>query len=118
AYPRLKLKYFQEGYLNYFLSYEPFYLGGFMMLEWLFRGLLVIGMVKYLGHRAILPMAALYCLIHFGKPMGECISSIFGGYLLGVFAYYSRSIWGGIIVHMGIAFMMDLAALLAWFLKS
>lgn len=117
AYPRLKMRYFKEDYWSHFLAYEPFYLSGFMALEWLFRGFLVIGMVKYLGHRAVLPMAVLYCVIHFGKPMGECISSVFGGYLLGVFAYYSRSIWGGIIVHMGIALMMDLAALIAWNLK-
>lgn len=118
AYPRLRLRYFGDDYTFYFAAYEPFYLVGFMVLEWLFRGLLVIGMVKYLGHRAVLPMAALYCVIHFGKPMGECISSIFGGYLLGIFAYYSRSIWGGIIVHMGIALMMDFAALAAWLIKN
>ena len=118
VYPRLKLAYFQEDYLKYFLAYEPFYLMGFVVLEWLFRGMLIIGLVRYLGHRAILPMAVLYCVIHFGKPLGECISSVFGGYLLGIFAYYSRSIWGGIIVHMGIALLMDLAAITAWMLAA
>ena len=113
SYPRFRPSYFGEEYWTYFAIYEPFYLAGFVMVEWMFRGFLVVGMVHLLGHRAILPAAAVYCIFHFGKPMGECISSFFGGYILGVFAYYTRSIWGGIIVHMGIALMMDLAALLA-----
>lgn len=112
SYPKLKMAYFKESYWSYFMTYEPVYLMGFVMVEWLFRGFLVIGMVHLLGHRAILPAAALYCTFHFGKPAGECISSFFGGYILGVFAYYSKSIWGGIIVHMGIALMMDLGAVL------
>lgn len=113
TYPKLKTKYFEEVYWRYFVIYEPIYLFGFVMIEWLFRGFLVVGMVHLLGHRAILPAAALYCTFHFGKPMGECISSFFGGYILGVFAYYSRSVWGGVIVHMGIALFMDLAAVCA-----
>jgi len=112
SYPRLKMKYFQADYWSYFLMYEPFYLGGFALIEWLFRGLLVIGMIRFLGHRAILPAATIYCVFHFGKPAGEAISSFFGGYFLGVFAYYSRSIWGGIMVHMGIALMMDVGAII------
>ncbi len=116
VYPRLRLNYFKENYLQYFLGYEPFYLLNFVMLEWLIRGMMVIGLVRYLGHRVVLPMAVMYCVIHFGKPLGECISSFFGGYLLGIFAYYSRSIWGGIMIHMGIAFLMDLAAIIAFYL--
>ncbi|HHG86220.1 MAG TPA: CPBP family intramembrane metalloprotease [Bacteroidetes bacterium] len=90
--------------------YELVYGADYALVELFFRGFLVIGMVKYLGKRAILPMVAIYCFLHFGKPAGETISSIFGGYLLGVIALYSRSIWGGIIVHMGLAWMMELAA--------
>lgn len=115
AYPRFKTHYFKVDYWYYFRLYEPFYMMGFIMIEWLFRGFLIIGLVHLLGHRAILPAAAFYCVFHFGKPLGECISSFFGGYILGVFAYYSRSIWGGIIVHMGIALLMDLAALFVKF---
>lgn len=113
VYPRLQMRHFDDNYWSYFLLFEPFYLLDFVFLEWFFRGALVIGMVKYLGHRAVLPMAVLYCVIHFGKPMGECISSIFGGYILGIFAYYSKSIWGGIVIHMGVAFLMDVAAIVA-----
>jgi len=118
VYPRLRIEYFKSDYYKYFLLYEPFYLLGFVVLEWLLRGMMVIGLVRYLGHHVVLPMAVMYCVIHFGKPLGECISSFFGGYLLGIFAYYSRSIWGGIMIHMGIAFLMDLAAIIAFHLKE
>jgi hypothetical protein len=37
----------------------------------------------------------------------KAISFVFGGYLLGVIAYETKSIWGGIIVHVGIAWMME-----------
>ncbi|MEM0998227.1 MAG: CPBP family intramembrane glutamic endopeptidase [Bacteroidota bacterium] len=90
--------------------YELIYGLDYALIELFFRGFLVIGMVKWLGKRAILPMVAVYCILHFGKPAGEAISSIFGGYILGVIALYTRSIWGGIVVHMGLAWMMDLAA--------
>lgn len=116
SYPRLKVNVVKEDYWQWFSLYEPFYLGEFVTLEWFFRGFLVVGMVKLLGHRAVLPMAVLYCIFHFGKPMGECIGSLFGGYILGVVAYYSRSVWGGIIVHMGVAFFMDAFALMSHFI--
>jgi hypothetical protein len=53
-------------------------------------------------------MAAFYCTIHFGKPLGECITSFFGGLALGVLAYRTRSILGGLIIHLGLAWMMEL----------
>ena len=40
----------------------------------------------------------------------KAISSIFGGYILGVIAYYQRHITGGVIVHMGVAGIMELLA--------
>ena len=90
--------------------YELVYGSGFVSVEYVFRGFMVIGMLHVLGRAAILPMAAVYCYLHFGKPAGEAISSIFGGYLLGVVAYETRSVWGGVIVHLGIAWGMELAA--------
>lgn len=92
------------------LIYETFYIGDFLFTELFFRGFLIIGMAKLLGKNAVLPMAASYCVLHFGKPMGEAISSIFGGYILGIIALYSRNIWGGVFVHGGIAGLMELFA--------
>jgi membrane protease YdiL (CAAX protease family) len=90
--------------------YETTYGLDFINVEFLFRGFMVIGMISVLGRGAVLSMAVVYCFLHFGKPAGEAISSVFGGYILGVIAYETRSIWGGIIVHMGIAWMMELVA--------
>jgi hypothetical protein len=54
-------------------------------------------------------MAVIYCQLHFGKPLGEAISSIFGGYILGVISYQTKNIWGGVLVHVGIAWLMEVA---------
>jgi hypothetical protein len=92
------------------LGYELAYGLDFITVEFLFRGFMVIGMIEILGRNSILPMAATYCFLHFGKPPGEAISSVIGGYILGVIAYETKSIWGGIIVHLGIAWMMEVIA--------
>ncbi len=83
------------------------YSTGFVAVELLFRGALGLGMFHIMGTRALLPMAAFYCTFHFGKPMGEAIASIFGGYILGVLAIQGRSIAGGVIVHLGVAMLME-----------
>jgi hypothetical protein len=95
------------------ITYEFAYGLDFVTVELLFRGFLVIGMVELLGRKSVLAMAVVYCLLHFGKPAGEAISSIFGGYILGVIAYETKSIWGGVIVHAGIAWMMELVSFTA-----
>jgi hypothetical protein len=92
------------------LFYELIYLFDFLNTEVFFRGFLVIGLSKLLGKNVILPMAATYVVLHFGKPMGETISSVFGGYILGIIALYSRNIWGGVFIHGGIAFLMEVFA--------
>jgi hypothetical protein len=92
------------------LIYEIGYGSDFISVELFFRGFLVIGMVSIIGKKAILPMAVLYCFVHFGKPFGEALSSFFGGYILGVLAYYTRNIFGGLIVHLGIAWLMEILA--------
>jgi hypothetical protein len=92
------------------LIYELVYLFDFLNTELFFRGFLVIGLSKLLGKNVVLPMAATYAVLHFGKPMGETISSVFGGYILGIISLYSRNIWGGIFLHGGIAFLMEVFA--------
>lgn len=92
------------------LIFEFFYGADFINVELLFRGFFVIGLAQALGRNAIIPMVAIYCALHFGKPMGEAISSIAGGYVLGVIAYTTRSIWGGILIHVGVAWLMELVA--------
>jgi membrane protease YdiL (CAAX protease family) len=114
VYPKLKqFGVSSEEYLSQLLIYEPVYLLNFVMLEWFFRGFMVLFFKKYLNTKAIILVAVIYCAFHFGKPALECISSFFGGYLLGYIVYKTKSIWGGVIVHMGIAFLMDLFAYLS-----
>jgi hypothetical protein len=111
-YPKfLHLSWFSEGRGTALdkLLYELSYGTDFISIEFFFRGFLVLAFVKWAGKNAILPMAMFYCTIHFGKPLGECISSFFGGILLGVITYHTRTIWSGLIVHLGIAWMMELA---------
>jgi hypothetical protein len=92
--------------------FEACYGWDFLDTELFFRGALVIGMSSILGRGAIMPMVCFYVFIHFGKPVGEATSSMFGGYILGVIAYYTRNIWGGVCIHLGIAWMMEIAAFL------
>lgn len=95
----------------YQLLYELAYGSDFFSIELFFRGFLVIGFAKWVGKDAIIPMACFYCSIHFGKPLGECISSYFGGLLLGIVSYHTRSIYGGLMVHLGIAWLMEAGAI-------
>ncbi|MEQ1676862.1 MAG: CPBP family glutamic-type intramembrane protease [Chitinophagaceae bacterium] len=94
------------------LLYELSYGTDFFTIEVFFRGFLVLGFMKWAGKDAILPMACFYCTIHFGKPAAECISSYFGGMLLGIIVCNTRSILGGLLVHLGIAWMMEIGGYL------
>jgi hypothetical protein len=112
VYPKFRTIDFMSNYPGplwlWRVGYELSYGLDFLSIELFFRGLLVIGLVRYAGEKAILPMAAFYCTIHFGKPLGECITSFAGGLVLGVLAYRTRSVLGGLIVHLGLAWMMEL----------
>lgn len=122
VYPKVKSVAFISGYPGpvWFrqLGYELSYGLDFVSIELFFRGLLVIGLVRYAGEQAILPMAAFYCTIHFGKPLGECITSFGGGLALGVLAYRTRSVLGGLIVHLGLAWLMEGMAFLFIFIHA
>ena len=110
-YPKLKQVAFVDNLTShpwwYKLLYEISYGIDFFSIELFFRGFLVFAFVRYVGADAVLPMAVFYCSIHFGKPLFECISSFFGGMLLGIIAYRTQSIFGGIMVHLGIAWLME-----------
>ena len=91
-----------------YLVFELSYGFDFVSIEFFFRGFLILSLMRICGMHCIIPIACFYCAIHFGKPMGEAISSFFGGTLLGIIAYNTGSIWGGLIVHLGIAWMMEI----------
>lgn len=88
--------------------YESVYLSDFLWVELLHRGFLIIGLARLIGKDIVLPIVCLYASIHFGKPLAETLSSIIGGYLLCIMAFQSKNIWGGVLVHAGIAGYMEL----------
>lgn len=92
--------------------FELCYGADFVFTELFFRGLLIFGFVRWLGPGVVLPMTTWYALIHVSKPPGEAIASVFGGWALGVLALRTRSIRGGVLLHLGVAYMMELAAIL------
>jgi hypothetical protein len=110
VYPRaakLNLPRTDPNWLKGVLAYESLYSLDYGVTEFFFRGFLILPFARIAGPKVILPMCAFYLAIHFDKPLGECISSFFGGMILGIIAWRSRSIYGGIIVHLGIALAME-----------
>jgi hypothetical protein len=107
TYPKVKnIAFFSDGWFPKLL-FELSYGIDFITIEIFFRGFVVLAFAHFVGKDAILPMAAFYCVIHFGKPLPECISSYFGGLLLGILVYKTQTIIGGLIVHLGIAWLME-----------
>ncbi len=51
-------------------------------------------------------------MIHFPKLWLEATGAILFGLFLGILALRSRSIWGGFLVHAGVAVSMDVASLI------
>ena len=96
-----------------FLIYESGYGLSFVALEFFFRGFMLFTMARYLGSYAIFVMVIPYMMIHFGKPFAETIGSIIAGTALGTMSLRTRSIFGGVLVHVLIAWSMDILAILA-----
>lgn len=91
-----------------YVVFELSYGLDFVSIEFFFRGFLILSLMQICGMHCIIPVACFYCTIHLGKPMGEAISSFFGGAFLGIVAYNTGSVWGGLLVHLGIAWMMEI----------
>ena len=111
---------FQETYPFYKLvnrshkdlwAWEGMYAAQFLSLEFFFRGVMLSCLRRIAGANAIFVMIVPYCMIHYGKPMPETIGAIGAGLILGTLAMRTRSIWGGVMIHVGVAISMDLLAL-------
>ena len=118
VYPRYKPETAEE-YLGLspwitFSLFEITYALRFICVELFFRGFLILGMQKILGNSCVMMMTCVYVFIHFGKPMPETIGSLFGGFMLGVITLKSKNIYGGIFLHMGVALLMEVVAILQW----
>ncbi|MGE5521895.1 MAG: type II CAAX prenyl endopeptidase Rce1 family protein [Candidatus Dadabacteria bacterium] len=113
-YPKLQnVDYVKQSNMGWYkILYELSYGSDFFTIELFFRGFLIMAFAKWVGKEAVIPMALFYCTIHFGKPLGECISSYFGGMILGAVILNNRTIFGGLMVHVGIAWLMELGGYL------
>jgi len=115
-YPRYLPEYSDaEEYLGWkdwqtVLLFEFCYGIDFVFIELFFRGFIIFALLRYIGSSVIFGMATVYVFIHFEKPVGETIGSFFGGLILGILSHKTDSIWGGIAIHLGIAWLMELAA--------
>jgi len=94
------------------IAWEVLYLLQFFCVEFFFRGFIIQACRPTFGVNAIFVMIVPYLMLHFSKPWLEATGAIFFGLFLGVLAFRSRSIWGGVMVHISIALSMDIASLL------
>jgi membrane protease YdiL (CAAX protease family) len=91
-----------------FWAWEALYAAQFLSLEFFFRGFMLHGSKRSLGVHAVWAMVIPYCMIHYGKTFAETMGAIFAGLILGTIALRTKSIWGGVFVHIAVAVTMDL----------
>ncbi|MCE9573944.1 MAG: CPBP family intramembrane metalloprotease [Deltaproteobacteria bacterium] len=92
-------------------SWEAMYAAQFLSLEFFFRGVMLSTLRRLAGSNAVFVMIVPYCMIHYGKPMPETLGAIGAGLILGTLAMRTRSIWGGVLIHVGVAISMDVLAI-------
>jgi membrane protease YdiL (CAAX protease family) len=93
------------------VAWEAMYAATFLAVEFFFRGFLLFALEPALGAYAIFVSAVPYCMVHFGKPVAEVAGAVGAAVILGTIAMATRSIWCGVMVHVAVAWTMDLLAL-------
>jgi uncharacterized protein len=93
------------------LVWEALYGLQFLLLELFFRGFMAFALARVMGSLALFVMIVPYAMIHNSKPLAEALGSIIAGLALGTIALRTGSIWGGVLLHCGVAWSMDLLAL-------
>jgi membrane protease YdiL (CAAX protease family) len=91
-----------------FWAWELLYAAQFLSLEFFFRGFMLFATRRTLGVYSIWVMVVPYAMIHFGKTFAETMAAIVAGLVLGTVALRTKSIWGGVFVHIAVAVTMDL----------
>lgn len=94
-----------------FMLWELMYCLQFFVLEFFFRGFVVLGLQPKFGVYAVFIMTIPYCMIHFGKPLPETLAAIIAGLVLGSLSMKSRSIWLGFLIHCSVGIAMDIASI-------
>lgn len=100
-----------ESVWPWLIAWELLYAMQFLALEMFYRGFIVQGLSRRLGYAAIFFMMVPYMMIHFGKPMPECLGSIIAGFVLGTMSLKSGAIWFGAVLHVLVAWGMDFLSL-------
>lgn len=93
--------------------WEAAYALQFVAREFFFRGLLVLGVGRYLGRYSVWVAVVPYTMLHSHKPPLEAFAAIVAGIILGEAARRTGSILGGVLVHVSVALGMDGLALRA-----
>jgi membrane protease YdiL (CAAX protease family) len=94
------------------ILWECIYILQFIAVEFFFRGFLVNGLRIPFGSLSVAIMCLPYLMLHFPKLWLESFGAISFGFFLGILALRSKSIWGGVGVHVAIALMMDSMAMM------
>lgn len=94
-----------------FWAWELIYWLQFISLELFFRGFMIGALRKSFGSGAIFAMALPYCMIHYGKPYLEAHGAVVAGIFLGTMAAKTRSALAGMVLHITVAFGMDMLSL-------
>ena len=102
-----------EASTSSLLLWEGFYLVQFIGVEFMFRGFLLFALAKQLGKHAIWVSMLPYCMLHYHKTPIEALAAIISGVVLGAVALHTRTIIGGVMLHMAVALSMDMLALAA-----
>jgi len=108
AYPRYGDS---EITISQFFIWEISYGLSIIAIEILFRGFLLIPTARKIGLWAVLLSAVPYALIHYAKPLPEIFAAFFAGIFLGYLVLRSRSLLPGILLHLSVAWTMDITAL-------
>jgi membrane protease YdiL (CAAX protease family) len=111
TYPFVKPRYCETWSWAILLIWWVMYGAQFFAVEFFFRGFLLFSLEKKLGLGAIPVMVVPYCMIHYHKPLPEALGAIIAGLVLGWLALRTRSIWGGVLIHVCVAIAMDLMSL-------
>lgn len=93
------------------LSYETGYAAYFVAWEFVFRGLLCVALFPRLGGAALFLQAIPFAVLHAGKPELEAYGSIPAALALGALAVRTGSFWYGALLHVAVAWTMDLLAM-------
>ena len=85
---------------------------GLVAAEFFFRGFMLQGLRPSYGHACLWIMLLPYMQLHAARSALEELASFFGGFVLGMIALQTRSILGGCVLQVGVAWTCDVFVLL------